>query len=326
MVGSGRRRRRRRPDRGRAATSSSAWVVADYDLARARAHRRRRRRARRRAASRFVAAAQVDASDAAAVAALAREHGATHVLNAVDPRFVHADLRGRAGGRRRLPRHGDVPVRTRTPSEPYAKVGVKLGDEQFAAGRRSGTPTGRLALVGIGVEPGPVRRVRPLRRRPPVRPDRRARHPRRRQPRRPRRRRRTRSSRPAFSIWTTIEECLNPPVVWDRPSRGGATRGRLLHAPPFPEPEVFDFPERHRPGRVRARRARGGAPHAALGRRPQGHLQVRPGRGVHRRPAHAAHARPRPHRAGARQAACRCQPARRRRRRACPTRRRSARG
>ena len=41
---------------------------------------------------------------------------------------------------------------------------------------------------------------------------------------------------PTFSIWTTIEECLNPPVVWER-GRGWFT------TPTFSEPEVFDFPE-----------------------------------------------------------------------------------
>ena len=40
---------------------------------------------------------------------------------------------------------------------------------------------------------------------------------------------------PTFSIWTVIEECLNPPVVWER-DRGWFT------TPPFSEPEVFRFP------------------------------------------------------------------------------------
>ncbi len=40
---------------------------------------------------------------------------------------------------------------------------------------------------------------------------------------------------PSFSIWTTIEECLNPPVVWEK-DRGWFTTA------PFSEPEVFDFP------------------------------------------------------------------------------------
>jgi len=41
---------------------------------------------------------------------------------------------------------------------------------------------------------------------------------------------------PTFSIWTTIEECLNPPVIWEK-DRGWFTTA------PFSEPEVFDFPE-----------------------------------------------------------------------------------
>jgi saccharopine dehydrogenase (NAD+, L-lysine forming) len=41
---------------------------------------------------------------------------------------------------------------------------------------------------------------------------------------------------PTFSIWTTIEECLNPPLVWER-GRGFYTTA------PFSEPEVFEFPE-----------------------------------------------------------------------------------
>ena len=41
---------------------------------------------------------------------------------------------------------------------------------------------------------------------------------------------------PSFSMWTTIEECLNPPVIW-------AGRRRGTPPPPFSEPEVFDFPE-----------------------------------------------------------------------------------
>jgi saccharopine dehydrogenase-like NADP-dependent oxidoreductase len=40
---------------------------------------------------------------------------------------------------------------------------------------------------------------------------------------------------PTFSIWTTIEECLNPPIVWE------AERG-LYTTDCFSEPEVFHFP------------------------------------------------------------------------------------
>ena len=41
---------------------------------------------------------------------------------------------------------------------------------------------------------------------------------------------------PTFSIWTTIEECLNPPVIWEK-ERGFYT------TKPFSEPETFFFPE-----------------------------------------------------------------------------------
>ena len=41
---------------------------------------------------------------------------------------------------------------------------------------------------------------------------------------------------PTFSIWTTIEECLNPPVIWEK-GRGWFT------TEPFSEPEMFAFPD-----------------------------------------------------------------------------------
>ena len=63
---------------------------------------------------------------------------------------------------------------------------------------------------------------------------------------------------PTFSIWTTIEECLNPPLIWER-ERGFYTTA------PFSEPEVFEFPEGIGPVRVRERRARGGRADPALG-------------------------------------------------------------
>src|SRR3954452_18657445 len=56
-------------------------VVADYDGARA-------ARAGEPLRNPRFSAARVDASSAAEVAALCRAHRITHVLNAVDPRFV----------------------------------------------------------------------------------------------------------------------------------------------------------------------------------------------------------------------------------------------
>jgi saccharopine dehydrogenase (NAD+, L-lysine forming) len=195
-------------------------VVADYDLARA-----------EKAASaddRFTAA-RVDASSADAVAALAREHRVTHVMNAVDPRFVMPIFDGAfAAGADYLDMA--MSLSRPHPERPHEETGVKLGDEQFAkAGEWEAA--GRLALVGIGVEPGLsdvfaryaadhlFSEIDELG---------------------------TRDGAnlevegydfaPSFSIWTTIEECLNPPVIWEK-DRGWFT------TPPFSEPEVFDFPE-----------------------------------------------------------------------------------
>ena len=41
---------------------------------------------------------------------------------------------------------------------------------------------------------------------------------------------------PVFSIWTTIEECLNPPLIWER-------EGGFHTTEPFSAPESFVFPE-----------------------------------------------------------------------------------
>lgn len=207
------------------------WVVADHDPARA----ERTVAAvvgRHPGESRFVAA-RVDASDAAAVTALAREHEVTHVLNAVDPKFTMSVFEGaRAAGADYLDMA--MSLSRPHPEQPYAVTGVKLGDEQFAlAGEWEAE--GRLALVGIGVEPGLsdvfaryaadhlFSDIDELGTRDGanlvVHDD-----------------EGNEIFAPSFSMWTTIEECLNPPVVWEK-ERGWFT------TPPFSEPEVFDFPE-----------------------------------------------------------------------------------
>jgi saccharopine dehydrogenase-like NADP-dependent oxidoreductase len=206
-------------------------VVADYDEARAKATVEAAS-ARRPGESRLVAA-RVDASSAEQVAALAREHGVTHVFNAVDPRFVMPIFEGAlAAGADYLDMA--MSLSQRHPEEPYAQTGVKLGDEQFAmaAEWESG---GRLALVGIGVEPGLsdvfaryaadhlFSEIDELGTRDGANLAVHDEHG-------------NEVFAPSFSIWTTIEECLNPPVVWEK-ERGWFT------TPPFSEPEVFDFPE-----------------------------------------------------------------------------------
>ncbi|MCB1264906.1 MAG: saccharopine dehydrogenase NADP-binding domain-containing protein [Mycobacterium sp.] len=197
-------------------------VVADYDEVRA-----------QQAADavddpRFTAT-RVDASSEEDVAALIRGYGVTHVVNAVDPRFVMSIFNGAlAGGADYLDMA--MSLSRRHPDKPYELTGVKLGDEQFEA-EPNWKDAGRLAMVGFGVEPGlanvfaryaadhlfseidelGVRDGANL----------------------------TVAGyefAPSFSIWTTIEECLNPPVIWEK------DRGWFV-TEPFSEPEVFDFPE-----------------------------------------------------------------------------------
>ena len=201
-------------------------VVADYDLSRAEATVAAVRE-QNPGDFRFVAA-QVDASDAESVAALVREHRATHVMNAIDPRFVMPIFNGAfAAGADYLDMA--MSLSKRHPEEPYSRTGVLLGEEQFAVADRW-EQAGRLALVGMGVEPGLsdvfaryasdhlFSEIDELG---------------------------TRDGSnltvegydfaPSFSIWTTIEECLNPPVIWEK------DRGWYV-TEPFSEPEIFDFP------------------------------------------------------------------------------------
>ena len=100
-------------------------VVADYDLARA-----------ERAVARFpgddrLIAARVDASSPEDVTALCREHAITHVLNAVDPRFVMPIFDGAlAAGADYLDMA--MSLSHPDPEAPHERTGLKLGDEQFA--------------------------------------------------------------------------------------------------------------------------------------------------------------------------------------------------
>src|SRR4051794_38186412 len=121
-------------------------VIADYDVGRAEAAT-----GRLPVDGRLIAA-RVDASRPEDIAALCREHDITHVLNAVDPRFVMPIFDGAfAAGADYL----DMAMSLSRPDShaPYERTGVKLGDEQFARAGEWGA-AGRLALVGMGVEPG----------------------------------------------------------------------------------------------------------------------------------------------------------------------------
>ena len=198
------------------------FVVADNDLGRA-------EKAVAAVGDERCVAAHVDASDEQAVGALVAEHRCDVVLNATDPRFVMPLFRAAlAAGVDYLDMA--MSLSQPHPERPYEETGVKLGDEQFALAAEW-EASGRLALVGMGVEPGladvfaryaadhlfteidelGVRDGSNL----TVRGH---------------------DFAPSFNIWTTIEECLNPPVVWEK-DRGWFT------TEPFSEAEVFDFPE-----------------------------------------------------------------------------------
>ena len=198
-------------------------VVADYDPARV-----EHAMAQVAGDARFTGA-HVDASDVDAVVALIREHRITHVLNSVDPRFVMPifDASFAAGVD-----YMDMAMSLSHPhpERPHELPGVKLGDEQFA---KAGAweSAGRLAFVGMGVEPGladvfaryaqdhlfsEIDEVG-VRDGANLTVD-------------------GYEFAPSFSIWTTIEECLNPPVIWEKDREWYTT-------PPFSGAETFEFPE-----------------------------------------------------------------------------------
>lgn len=171
----------------------------------------------------------IDASKQEAIEALARKYNVDLIMNAVDPVFNKQifDAAYNVGAN-----YMDMAMTLSEPhpTDPFNKVGVKLGDYQFDKAK-DWEKKGLLALVGFGVEPGMadvfaryaadhlfdeideigVRDggdlyVEGL------------------------------EFAPTFSIWTTIEECLNPPVVYEE-GKGWFTTA------PFSEPEMFDFPE-----------------------------------------------------------------------------------
>jgi len=172
---------------------------------------------------------RIDASSKESIVELIRETRADAVLNSVDPLFNVPifDACLEAGAT-----YLDMAMTLSEPhpTNPFEEIGVKLGDYQFERAE-AWEEKGLLALVGIGVEPGAA--------------DVFARYA---------------ADElfseidqigirdganlvvegydfaPTFSIWTTIEECLNPPVIWEK-GRGWFTTA------PFSEPEVFDFPE-----------------------------------------------------------------------------------
>jgi saccharopine dehydrogenase (NAD+, L-lysine-forming) len=178
--------------------------------------------------SRF-AADRVDASNQQDLVELIARVRPDAVLNACDPRF-NEPIFGAAFEAGVTYLDMAMTLSRPHPQRPHELPGTKLGDHQLDR-HEDWVQAGLLALVGIGVEPGlsdvfaayaaqelfsSVDEVG------------------------------VRDGAdlvvegyefaPTFSIWTTIEECLNPPLIWER-ERGFYT------TPPFSEPEVFEFPE-----------------------------------------------------------------------------------
>jgi saccharopine dehydrogenase (NAD+, L-lysine forming) len=197
-------------------------VVTDLDLSRASA-------AVERCADARFAAQALDASNTAAITELAHRERVDVVLNACDPR-LNPSIFAAAFDAGCHYLDMAMTLSEPHPERPYEEPGVMLGAAQFDASDRW-KEQGLLALVGMGVEPGlsdvfaryaadhlfaEVDRIG------------------------------VRDGSdlviegydfaPTFSVWTTIEECLNPPLVWEH-DRGWFT------TPPFSEPETFVFPE-----------------------------------------------------------------------------------
>jgi saccharopine dehydrogenase-like NADP-dependent oxidoreductase len=171
----------------------------------------------------------IDAGKKKLVAQMAKEYDVDLIMNACDPSFNKPifDAAYQVGVN-----YMDMAMTLSEPhpQKPFEKCGIKLGDYQFERSK-DWEKKGLLCLVGLGVEPGMADVF-------------------------------ARYAQdylfdeieeigirdganiivkgyefaPNFSIWTTIEECLNPPVIWEK-DKGWFT------TPPFSEPEIFDFPE-----------------------------------------------------------------------------------
>lgn len=170
----------------------------------------------------------IDASKQADIEALAKKYRVDLIMNSVDPVFNKQifDAAYNVGAT-----YMDMAMTLSEPhpTDPFNKPGIKLGDYQFDKAK-DWEAKKLLAMVGFGVEPGmadvfaryaqdhlfdEIEEVG-IRDGANISIE-------------------GYDFAPNFSIWTTIEECLNPPVIWED--------GKWITTPPFSEPEVFDFPE-----------------------------------------------------------------------------------
>jgi saccharopine dehydrogenase-like NADP-dependent oxidoreductase len=198
-------------------------VLADYSLERAMEVQQKVRDPQR------FPVEWVDASRQDLIEELADKYQVDLIMNACDPLYNEPIFEAafKAGCN-----YMDLAMTLSSPhpEQPYEQTGVKLGDYQFERAEQW-EKKGLLAVVGMGVEPGMVdvfaryaqdhlfEEIEELGVRDGANIEVRG-----------------YEFAPNFSIWTTIEECLNPPVIWEK-ERGWFTTA------PFSEPEVFEFPE-----------------------------------------------------------------------------------
>ena len=205
-----------------------AWmeqmVLADYNKARAEEVQKKLGGDATRFPVEFI-----DAGNQEMIESLAKKYNVDLIMNSVDPIYDEKifDAAFNVGAT-----YMDMAMTLSRPhpSDPFHKTGVKLGDYQFAKSAEW-EKKGLLALVGIGVEPGMVDvfaryaqdhlfdeiEEMGIRDGANLTID-------------------GYEFAPNFSIWTTIEECLNPPVIYEKEKGWFTTE-------PFSEPETFDFPE-----------------------------------------------------------------------------------
>lgn len=198
-------------------------VLADYNLERA-----KEVQCKLGEAERFPVE-KVDAGKQGQIETLAKKYKVDLIMNACDPSFNVPifDAAYEVGCN-----YMDMAMTLSEPhpDHPFELPGVKLGDYQFERAKKW-EEKGILCLAGLGVEPGMADvfakyaelhlfdEIEEVGIRDGANIEIRG-----------------YEFAPNFSIWTTIEECLNPPVIWEK-DKGWFT------TPPFSGPETFEFPE-----------------------------------------------------------------------------------
>ena len=162
---------------------------------------------------------------------VAKEHDITFAMNACDPRMNETifDTCLEAGIG-----YLDCAMTLGTPhpEKPYELSNIKLGDYQFAK-QKEWEASGQIAICGSGVEPGMADvfakyaekhlfdKIDEVNVRDGDNYG-------------------NTDSDFGFSVWTTIEECLAPPVIWEKNEQN--PNGHWFCTEQFSEPEVFNFP------------------------------------------------------------------------------------